>query len=149
MDSATRSKGRKYGFACLVCRRRKVKCDGRRPTCVNCVRSKETCSYKEQTAFTIHLADELRAERARSQELHDEIRELAAMDSAARDRRLAQLVAQLDLNSSELGEQAPNLDYVASPSKIGGPEEPRATEDISYNGGAQFSVDMEGRVSPP
>ncbi|KAI8088896.1 fungal-specific transcription factor domain-containing protein [Halteromyces radiatus] len=31
--------------ACLVCRRKKTKCDGTKPTCNNCERLKQTCSY--------------------------------------------------------------------------------------------------------
>ncbi|KAJ6023638.1 hypothetical protein N7460_014033 [Penicillium canescens] len=144
MDSTTRSKARKYGFACLVCRRRKVKCDGRRPTCVNCARSKAECSYQEQTGFTLRLADELREEQARVQELRNNIKELAAMDSAERDRRLADLVSQMDLNYSEF-EHARNSNSIVSPSTMDGAEEQHTDDDVSYDGGAQFSVDMEGR----
>ncbi|KAJ1671420.1 hypothetical protein EV182_007639, partial [Spiromyces aspiralis] len=32
---------------CELCRRRKVKCDGRRPKCANCVRHDSDCIYRE------------------------------------------------------------------------------------------------------
>lgn len=146
MESSPRTKGRRYDFACLVCRRRKVKCDGRWPTCVNCARLKETCSYKEKSSYTLHLAGGLRSEQARVKELHQHIRELAAMDSAARDRRLADLVSQLDLNGPEHEDMARGTDVV-SPSTTGGDRQHDTADDVSYDGGAQFSIDKEGRVS--
>lgn len=146
MDRPARSKGRKYGFSCLVCRRRKVKCDGRRPTCINCARLKETCSYKEKSVYTSHLSGELCSAQARVQELQRQIRELAALDSAARDRRLVDLVSQLDLNEREQGGIRLGTEEVY-PSTIGGTEEIPMSERDSYDESAEFSVDTEGRVS--
>lgn len=146
MDSPARSKGRKYGFACLVCRRRKVKCDGRRPTCINCARLKETCFYKEKSASTSYLSEELRFAQARVQKLQRQIRELAALDSAARDRRLADLVSQLDLNERDQEGTRLGTEEVC-PSTLGGTEEIPMGEDDSYDESAEFSVDTEGRVS--
>jgi len=34
-------------IACVLCRRRKLKCDGARPTCSTCARLKHTCGYDE------------------------------------------------------------------------------------------------------
>lgn len=68
------------------------------------------------------------------------------MDSAARDRRLADLVSQLDLNGPEHEDMARGTDTV-SPSTAGGDRQHDTADDISYDGGAQFSVDKEGRVS--
>ncbi|KAL4894302.1 hypothetical protein BDV59DRAFT_192640 [Aspergillus ambiguus] len=144
MDSAPRPKGRRYGFACLVCRRRKVKCDGRWPTCVNCARLKETCSYKEKSAYTRHLVDALRSEQARVHELQGFIRELAAMDSVARDGRLAELVSQLELNGPVPTEPTWGADVVPS-SATGRAKENDVADDVSCDGDAQFSVDTEGR----
>ncbi|KAB8272684.1 fungal-specific transcription factor domain-containing protein [Aspergillus minisclerotigenes] len=144
MESASRSKGRRYGFACLVCRRRKVKCDGRWPTCVNCARLKETCSYKEKTAYTVRLTEALRSEQARVQELQKNIRELAAMDNARRDIRLADLVSQLDLNGQEPVELAQSTDV--RPSSTDREAQDRyPADDISNDVDTQFSIDTEGR----
>ncbi|EIT81727.1 hypothetical protein AO1008_06961 [Aspergillus oryzae 100-8] len=146
MESASRSKGRRYGFACLVCRRRKVKCDGRWPTCANCARLKETCSYKEKTAYTVRLTEVLRSEQARVQELQNNIRELAAMDNARRDLRLADLVSQLDLNRPEPVELAQSTDV--RPSSTDREAQDRyPADDISNDVDTQFSIDTEGRVS--
>ncbi|KAF8328901.1 uncharacterized protein EI90DRAFT_1488879 [Cantharellus anzutake] len=37
------------GLACLVCRYRKIKCDGIRPTCGRCLRHRKLCGYAEET----------------------------------------------------------------------------------------------------
>lgn len=145
MDPPVRTKGRRYGFACLLCRRRKVKCDGRKPTCLNCARSKEICSYKEQSGATAQLAEELRSERHCTQELENHIRDLIALDSVARDRRLADLAAQLNLKPSKT-DQSQTISSLGSPSTVDDTEAEYAAENVSYNGGAQFSVDVEGRV---
>lgn len=138
-----RGKGRKYGFACLACRRRKIKCDGRKPTCVNCARCKKTCTYQGNPAFVAHLGDELRKHQTRVQELENWIRELAGADAATRDRRLAEIVPQLDRldGDEEHSTLSPDSPIVA----IGAAEKQNG-DDISYDGGAQFSIDQDGRV---
>ncbi|RXK42021.1 hypothetical protein M231_00742 [Tremella mesenterica] len=40
-------RGKKLALACHFCRRRKLKCDGRRPVCVNCEKRHIDCSYDE------------------------------------------------------------------------------------------------------
>jgi len=42
-----RPKQKKLALACHFCRRRKLKCDGQRPTCDNCSKRGETCSYDD------------------------------------------------------------------------------------------------------
>ncbi|KAK9768228.1 hypothetical protein K7432_001305 [Basidiobolus ranarum] len=39
------SKRRKFGQACTICRRKKVKCDSKKPTCSNCLRLGNECEY--------------------------------------------------------------------------------------------------------
>ncbi|KAL3456018.1 fungal-specific transcription factor domain-containing protein [Aspergillus heterothallicus] len=137
--NSSRSKVRKYDFACLECRRRKVKCDGRRPTCVNCTRTKATCHYRDQSVFVVRLADELQVYKARVEELESQIEELAIMDSASRDNRLAEIVAHLGQRRSD---DQPSGEF-ASP---GVEHEAQVLSDeISFDGGAQFSVDVDGR----
>ena len=34
-------------IACVVCRKRKLKCDGNRPKCATCARLKHNCAYDE------------------------------------------------------------------------------------------------------
>ncbi|KAI8329500.1 fungal-specific transcription factor domain-containing protein [Chlamydoabsidia padenii] len=43
--TATGDRRKRLVQACLVCRRKKTKCDGVKPTCGNCKRLKQTCSY--------------------------------------------------------------------------------------------------------
>ena len=38
---------RQKRLACLICRRRKLKCDGRRPSCSTCTRLGHQCAYDE------------------------------------------------------------------------------------------------------
>lgn len=38
---------RQKRLACLICRRRKLKCDGRRPSCSTCSRLGHQCAYDE------------------------------------------------------------------------------------------------------
>ncbi|KAL1923527.1 uncharacterized protein VTP21DRAFT_8507 [Calcarisporiella thermophila] len=42
-------KPRRTPIACSVCHQRKVRCDGKRPTCSRCVASKTDCHYPETT----------------------------------------------------------------------------------------------------
>jgi hypothetical protein len=92
------------------------------------------------------VSEELRIAQARVQELQRQIRELAALDSAARGRRLADLVSQLDLNEGDQEGIRLGTEEVC-PSTISGTEETSMGEDVSYDESAEFSVDTEGRVS--
>ncbi|KAJ6101430.1 hypothetical protein N7499_001060 [Penicillium canescens] len=38
---------RRYEFAWLMCRQRKIKRDGKKPNCEKCLKAKELCNYKE------------------------------------------------------------------------------------------------------
>ncbi|KAH8552980.1 fungal-specific transcription factor domain-containing protein [Umbelopsis sp. PMI_123] len=44
-DNGAGSKRKRLTQACDVCRRKKIKCDGTKPACANCVRMKQECSY--------------------------------------------------------------------------------------------------------
>ncbi|ORY07212.1 hypothetical protein K493DRAFT_332834 [Basidiobolus meristosporus CBS 931.73] len=45
LDSSKPIKRRRLTQACDVCRKKKVKCDGNRPSCSNCIRLNATCTY--------------------------------------------------------------------------------------------------------
>lgn len=122
---ATRAKGRKYGFACLSCRRKKIKCDGNKPTCINCSKSKEPCLYRDNPAFAGYLGEELRKSKLRIQELESVIQELAGLDSESRDLRLASLASDLEQGTS------PSLE---------------SDEPVSYGGSVEYSIDENGHV---
>lgn len=137
-------RGRRYGVACLVCRRRKVRCDGRRPTCVNCERLNEDCHYKEQSAFTVQLSNELRSEKSRVEELENHIRELVRLDGVARDNLLQNLTQRYQLNTPEPSQPRTSTPQTSlTPSES---EEKDTLESVSYDGSAQFSIDVEGKV---
>ena len=44
----SKTQPRRYGFACLNCRRRKAKCDGAFPTCGKCINNEEECNYHKR-----------------------------------------------------------------------------------------------------
>ncbi|CAE6516445.1 unnamed protein product [Rhizoctonia solani] len=54
------------GGACLVCRRRKQKCDATKPQCNECISAGRSCQYEDETY------------RTRTQSLQDRIKELEA-----------------------------------------------------------------------
>ncbi|KAL4928304.1 uncharacterized protein BDV17DRAFT_291794 [Aspergillus undulatus] len=145
MDTPSRAKARKYGFACLVCHRRKVKCDGRRPRCVNCTRSNETCHYRDESAFVVRLMEDLEVNKGRVQELEDNIEELSTLESAARDRRLAELVAQLRQRSRP---HSPNDTRETEPSDpspaLIEDERQSLSYEVSLAGDVQYSIGING-----
>lgn len=135
---ATRAKGRKYGFACLSCRRKKIKCDGNKPACINCNKSKESCIYRDNPAFIGYLADELRKSRIRIQELESVIKELSILDSDSRQSRIAVLVAELEQRSSS---PSPGSSAFLES------DEPHVGLSVSYGGSVEYNIDENGRVS--
>lgn len=55
--SLSARKARRYGFACLSCKSRKVKCNGNRPVCNGCRRSGEECVWPTQTSTESRLRE--------------------------------------------------------------------------------------------
>lgn len=135
---ATRGKGRKYGFACLSCRRKKIKCDGNKPACVNCSKFKESCVYRDNPAFVGYLADELRKSKIRIQELETVVKELSILDSGSRQLRLAALASELEQRSSS--PSPGNSAFLES-------DEPHVGLSVSYGGSVEYNIDENGRVS--
>lgn len=68
--SSSARKARRYGFACLSCKSRKVKCNGSRPVCSGCRRSGEECVWPTQTS----TESRLRKANARIRHLEASIR---------------------------------------------------------------------------
>lgn len=68
--------GRRYGFACLGCRRKKIRCDGEKPQCRNCAKCDESCAYKSNEVLVASLYDDLEKLRRRVHELEDTVRRL-------------------------------------------------------------------------
>ncbi|KAJ5820368.1 hypothetical protein N7474_005959 [Penicillium riverlandense] len=87
---------RRYGFACLICRRRKIKCDGKKPNCANCVKAKEICNYKESSSYNAHLVHQAQQSKKRAEDLEAQLRDLASLSPESRDHRLTEIVRDLD-----------------------------------------------------
>jgi hypothetical protein len=136
-STSERNKGRRYGFSCLTCRRRKIKCDGKKPACINCSKSKETCVYKESSVIVGNLSERLRHSQARVLELEHHIKELAVADSESRDIRLAALVSDIDKAQGVSSPESPGVFRS---------QEPPTSDFVRYDGGAEFSVDEDGKV---
>ncbi|AOW02719.1 YALI0C11858p [Yarrowia lipolytica CLIB122] len=56
-DPAVRKTRSKTG--CLTCRRRRVKCDEARPTCMNCIKAGRKCDYNMRLSFRSGLSSKL------------------------------------------------------------------------------------------
>ncbi|KAH8171124.1 fungal specific transcription factor domain-containing protein [Sarocladium implicatum] len=97
MNSPTRSSQRKYGSACLTCRRRKIRCGGEKPRCENCLRFRRACSYtvKSSDEEIARLLLDLERAQARAEKLEGSLRTLAGMNAHERDRSIIQVVESL------------------------------------------------------
>lgn len=73
-------RSKKYGLSCLVCRRRKVRCDGRRPNCANCVRLDERCVYSIQDSSITRLQNALTKSEQRLKTLEQRLRSLLTLE---------------------------------------------------------------------
>ena len=89
--SNTRKPTRRYGVSCLVCRRKKVRCCGEKPTCRNCAKAGVTCRYKTNETVPNGVYSALLRSQARVQELEDAIRRLTLSGQDERDKLISQL----------------------------------------------------------
>ncbi|KAL1887978.1 hypothetical protein Sste5346_009860 [Sporothrix stenoceras] len=80
---------RKYGFSCLACRRRKIRCDGHRPTCRGCSRSGEPCVYQAHDASVSRLSHALERSEARVAELQESLRGAESLNLLSSQARIA------------------------------------------------------------
>lgn len=134
---------RRYGFACLMCRRRKIKCDGKKPNCANCIKAKEICSYKESPSYNVHLVHQLQQSKKRIEDLESQMRVLVDLDHDERRRRLADIVRDFDhlsmasTSPSQMTELSQSYD---TDGETGG-------ENLPYGKPADFSVGEHGTVS--
>jgi hypothetical protein len=92
---STNGAPRRYGFACLMCRRRIIRCDGKKPHCANCLKAKEFCNYKESPTYNAHLVQQVQHFKLRAERLESQVRDLASVDHEERDRKLAGIVREL------------------------------------------------------
>lgn len=141
--SKSQAAPRRYGFACLMCRRRKIKCDGRKPNCANCVKAKEICSYKESPSYNAHLVHQLQQSKRRIDDLEGLLRDLASVDYEERDRRLSEIVRDFDHLS--MADSSPS--GMTDLSQSYDTDKDHGGEDLPYGKPADFSVGEHGTVS--
>ncbi|KAJ5108442.1 hypothetical protein N7456_005117 [Penicillium angulare] len=131
---------RRYGFACLICRRRKIKCDGKKPNCANCIKVKELCSYKETPSYNSHLFNQLQQSKKRLDSLESQLRDLASLDREERDHRLTEILREFDhLNMEEISpSQATDMSHSYET------ENDAEGENLPYGNPADFSIGEHG-----
>ncbi|KAL1619087.1 hypothetical protein SLS54_006939 [Diplodia seriata] len=67
---------RRYGFACSACNRKKIRCDGDKPTCRRCRVRGETCTYKVAEHDPL-LREQLQDAQDRIRDLEEQIKSMA------------------------------------------------------------------------
>lgn len=119
MEPRARS-SRRYGFACLVCRRKKVRCGGEKPTCQNCVKADERCSYKPSDPGATRLSSELTSTQARVRELEQTLRRLSILGTEDRDKLLSEIVGGAAQHLGELESSPGGTSGIASSASLTG-----------------------------
>lgn len=89
-----RPRPKKYGQSCLVCRKRKVRCEGGYPSCANCTKIGENCRYSEQDSTTTRLQNALSRSEQRAEEFNQELRKLLLLDPEECQSTLRTIVGQ-------------------------------------------------------
>ncbi|KAJ5103884.1 fungal-specific transcription factor domain-containing protein [Penicillium argentinense] len=139
--STNQAPPRRYGFACLMCRRWKIKCDGKKPNCANCVKAKEICSYRESPGYNTHLVQQLQVSKKRVDDLEAQLRDLASLDHEERDRRLSEIVR--DFDDLNVVERSPG--QMTELSQSYDTDRDPESEDLPYGCPAGFSVGEHGK----
>lgn len=102
------SRSKKYGLSCLVCRRRKVRCDGGRPSCANCLRLSERCHYNVQDPTVTRLQNALIDLESRYFNLQQNLRSLLVLEPSRCRDGLRQILAESDSPQSQVPEASSN-----------------------------------------
>lgn len=119
-----------------MCRRRKIRCDGKKPNCANCVKAKEICSYKESPSYNAHIVQQLQQSKRRVEDLEGQLRDLARLDHEERDRRLAGIVRDFD-----------TLQLDTSPDRMTEASwDDEKEEELPFRQSVDFSVGEDGTV---
>lgn len=78
-QSGSSSSGpRRYAFSCAACRRKKIRCDGVKPTCRHCLKSKLSCAYSSNSGDALLLQQQLDVANRRILDLEAQIVTLAS-----------------------------------------------------------------------
>lgn len=88
-------RAKKYGQSCLTCRRRKVRCDGGRPSCQKCVQLGERCTYSTHDSTVNRVRNALTKAEDRLHQLEQELRDLLSFDPVKCQDKLRVLAESL------------------------------------------------------
>lgn len=94
--------GKKYGTSCLVCRRRKVRCEGTRPRCNNCVKSRDHCVYSANDPTFNRLQNAWTDCQARLRGLEQQLSNAARLEPGKCLEEIQRVVAELRSSSPKL-----------------------------------------------
>lgn len=93
---------KKYGNSCLVCRRRKVRCEGTRPKCNNCVKSRDHCVYSVNDPTVTRLQNAWTDCQARLRDLEQQLSNAARLEPGKCLEEIQRIVAELRSSSPKL-----------------------------------------------
>lgn len=140
----SRRNTRRYGVSCLICRRKKVRCGGEKPTCLNCEKAGVSCQYKAPDVVPGKIYGELQKSQARVQELEDTLRQLAILSHDERDRLLIQITEGLSPGS----DTSPNESLRTQTASERDSSHAHASVAVGKEGleQAELSIDEHGEV---
>jgi len=136
------SRAKKYGHSCLICRRRKVRCDGGKPKCANCIRIGERCTYDEHGSTTTRLQNALSKAERRLENLAQNLHGLLSLGPTQCQEQLRSIVARLHHEDLDVGVQSPKEVTLASPN---GTHTARHTSSLSFDN--HSGPQHDGRIS--
>jgi hypothetical protein len=135
MSSSSGSDPRRYGFACSVCRRKKVRCDGTRPVCRNCLKSGLECTYKPESG-DLRLQQQVQRANRRVHELEEQVKRFTSsggeLTASISESGVSPISHILESNSTE-----------TVPARDAQSDEENVREDAF----AELGVDENGEVS--
>lgn len=137
MSSSFGNDSRRYGFSCTVCRRKKVRCDGARPVCRNCLKSGIECVYKPESG-DLRLLQQVQRANRRVLELEEQVKKLASSEGKGAT------------NLSESGTSpTSHLSSSNSTETILAKDAQSDDEDVREHAFAKLAVDENGEVPDP
>lgn len=111
-------RSKKYGLSCLVCRRRKVKCDDSRPNCANCVRLNERCNYNVQDPTITRLQNTLLKSERHLWGLEQTLRSLLVLEPKQCQDELRQILTDSAGTQARTSEASRNTDDATETAEI-------------------------------
>ncbi|KAK6371318.1 hypothetical protein LTS17_009049 [Exophiala oligosperma] len=113
---------KKYGQSCLLCRKRKVRCDGGKPSCAKCVRAGEQCTYGIQDSAVTRLRNALSRSEQRLRQLEQDLWCLLSLEPIPCQEGLRLLLAQTSVQEGDR-ERDSALEHAVAPTDAPGLDE--------------------------